>query len=205
MIEKKLKIMEKASEVFARFGIRCLTMDDLARELQISKKTIYTYFRDKDDLINQTLQLKFDQDILHHHQVKADSQNAIEELFHISRDFSNTMANIHPAVFTDLQKYHSVAFARMEKHKWEFVVSIMQDNLERGLAEGLYRPQMDVEIIARSYVAATDTMYNGHTFPPDQYRHDDVFFELLHLQVHGIASEKGRIYLEEMHALVHSA
>lgn len=201
MIEKKLKIMERASEVFARFGIKNLTMNDLARELGISKKTIYTYFRDKDDLINQTLQIKFDQDILYHHQVKAESANAIEELFVISRSFAATLANIHPVVFTDLEKYHPAAFEKMEAHKWRFVVSIMQDNLERGVSEGLYLPQTDAEIVARSYVGATETMYNGHTFSVDQYRQDNVFFEFLHLQIHAIASEEGRNYLSAMRAL----
>lgn len=193
--------MERASEVFARFGIKCLTMDDLARELGISKKTIYTYFRDKDDLVNQTLQMKFDQDTLLHHEAKTGSDNAIDELFLISRSFAETLAHIHPAVFTDLEKYHTGAFERMEKHKREFVTLIIQDNLERGLAEGLYHPQMDAAHMAGSYMAATETMYNIPASPTDQYKQDNTFFEWLHQQLLQMSSEKGKTYLSALNAL----
>ena len=195
MDERKIEILHKAAQVYMRYGIRSVTMDDLARELGISKKTIYIYFKDKDEIIKEIINLKIEADKLNCEISRQDSTNAIDEMFEISQFIVETIKNINPSVFYDLQKYHPKAWELLENHKWSFVYSQILNNIQRGIAEGLYRDNMNPELIARMHLAKTNMVFSGELFPIDQYDIEDVFIELFRFQIRGMANEEGLKYL----------
>jgi TetR/AcrR family transcriptional regulator, cholesterol catabolism regulator len=197
MEEKKSEILLKAAEVFMRYGIRSVTMDDLARELSVSKKTIYMYFPDKDALVQEIILMKtlLDKSCCETFSIQA--ENAIDEIFHISQFVSEMIKNIHPSVFFDLQKYHPKAWKIIQDHKWTFVYGQILQNIERGIKEKLYRDNMNPQLIARMYVAKTDMVFGGELFPSDQFDLEEVFMELFRFQVRGMANEKGLDYLKQ--------
>ena len=197
MDEKKLEILERASLVYMQYGIKTVTMDDLARELGISKKTIYKYFEDKNDLIRSIIELKSEMDKAICINCMQNSENAIDDLFSLSRLVIEHFSNINPAVFYDLRKYHPDAWAIMEEHKWKFVQSMIRDNIERGITENIYRENMNSEVLSRLYVASTDAVLNANIFPWPEFKFQEVFSEMIQFQLHGMVNENGYKYLQQ--------
>ncbi len=196
MDEKKLDIIDRSAMVFLRLGIKSVTMDDLARELGISKKTIYKYFADKNELIISIIQLKVAEDS-NTVDTCAKAENPIEELFSTSEFIMEQFKNVAPTVFFDLKKYHPQAWEIMENHKWNFVRNLIRDNIERGIAEGYYRKNADPLILSGLYVSATETIMNSQLFPWPQYKFQDVYMQMILHHLFGLANNKGREYLKQ--------
>ena len=102
---------------------------------------------------------------------------------------------MNPSVFYDLQKYHPSAWEIMNKHRWEFVYKSFHTNLLRGISEGIYRQDVNPDVIARINVSMTDMIFNGKTFPSNIFKYDKVFEEMFRYQIHGMANKKGLNYL----------
>lgn len=197
MDEKKLEILERASAVYLKYGIKTVTMDDLARELGISKKTIYKFFNDKNDLIRSIIELKVEMEAAICMNCTQNSENAIDDLFKISKLVIEHFSNINPAVFYDLRKYHPDALKIIEKHKWEFVLTMFKENIERGIQENIYRNDLHPEIIARLYVSSSDAAMNANIFPWPEFKFQEVFTEMIHFQLYGMVNDEGHKYLKQ--------
>lgn len=195
MDEKTKEILEKAAAVFLRFGIKSVTMDDMARELGISKKTLYVHFKDKNELVLMILASKVEEDQDHCCMVQKESENAIDELIGIIQFVIENMGKINPSVFMDLQKYHADAWAIIHKHKSEFIFNVLSKNIERGVKEGIYREELLSDIVARLFIGMTDLLFDGKTFPWPEYKLTDLYQTITSFQIHGMANEKGLQYL----------
>ncbi|MDX2362023.1 MAG: TetR/AcrR family transcriptional regulator [Crocinitomicaceae bacterium] len=198
MDEKKLEILERASHVYMKYGIKSVTMDDLARELGISKKTIYKYFEDKNDLVSTIIELKTEMDKAICMNYQQYAENAVDDLVNLIRLVVEHFNNVNPTVFYDLKKYHADAWEIMEKHKWSFVQSMIADNIRRGIEEGLYREGINAEIISKLYVSATDSIMDGGIFPWPEFKFQQVFSELIFFQLHGMVNDEGRKILNKI-------
>ncbi|MCE3295115.1 MAG: hypothetical protein K0R65_829 [Crocinitomicaceae bacterium] len=197
MDTKKLEIIDKATAIFLKYGIKSVTMDDMARELGMSKKTLYTYFTDKNDLVLQILTVKTKADQNQCCLIKEEAENAIDEMFLINQFVSAMMKNVHPSVFYDLKKFHPDALVIFHEHKWKFVKGTIMENIARGKKEGLYRMELPDEIISIIYVGATDLISNGEAFAALDKTSDQVYYEIMKFQLHGLVTEKGLAYLQE--------
>jgi len=197
MDEKKLQLIQRAGAVFMKYGIKSVTMDDLARELGISKKTFYIHFKDKNDLILTSIKLK----IAGEKQICQDcataGANAIETLISISDFIIEQLSNVNPTLFYDLQKYHPEAWQVMQDHKWKFVYDNIHTNILQGIKEGLYRSNLDPKIIARYYVASIDNMMCPEIFPWPEFKTDSIVKQILRFQIRGLANEEGIKYIKE--------
>jgi len=198
MDAKKLEILERASNVYMKYGIKSITMDDLASELGISKKTIYKYFTDKNELIQSIIVLKAEMDKAMCLECQINSKNAIDNLINISSLVVEHLGNVNSTVFYDLKKYYPDAWSILETHKWEFILSMIRDNINKGIEENLYRDDLDPNIISRLYVASTDALLDTGVFPWPEYQFQDVFSQMIHLQISGMVSDKGREYLKQI-------
>ena len=197
MDEKKLEILERATAVYMKYGIKSVTMDDLAKELCISKKTIYKYFSDKNDLIEAIIQLKIEMDKAICLNCQQQSINAVDDLIQISRLVVEQIGSVNPTVFYDLNRFHKSAWDLLTNHKWGFVLNIISENINRGIKEGLYRSDLNVDVCSRLYVSATETILNGEIFPWPEYKFDSVLPDMVSFHLHGMVNEKGRKYLLE--------
>lgn len=194
---KQLEIIERSTLIFLKYGIKSVTMDDVARELGVSKKTLYVHFKDKNELVKAILSAKIELDRNFCCQVKFEAENAIDELFQISKFVLEQVGNINPVVFYDLKKYHDEGWQIMVEHKWGFILNSIRENIQRGIQEGIYRENLDKEIVARLYVASTDVIMGGDVFPWPEFRFDEVFIETIRFHIRGMANESGIIYLQE--------
>jgi AcrR family transcriptional regulator len=194
---KKIELLERASAVFMKYGIKSVTMDDLSRELGISKKTFYIYFEDKNDLVNSMIQAKIEMDKHACTVSKDDAENAIAALVNISRVVIEHLSQVNPTVFLDLKKHYPEAWKKMRDHKWEFVLDDIHKNILQGISEGLYRENLSPKIIARYYVGSIDILMDGEVFPWPEFKADEVLAEILRFQIRGLANDNGIKYLKE--------
>lgn len=147
--DQKDRIMDKARDLFLQFGIRSVSMDDIASSMGISKKTIYQFFSDKDELVMGVIQQKMHESQSLCIRDQHEAANAIDEQFRALDMLDYHLSAMNPAVLFDLKKCHPQAFQALEKHKNDFLMGIVQQNLRWGIAEGLYRSEINVDVIAK--------------------------------------------------------
>lgn len=198
MEEKKLELISAALEVYMKYGIKSVTMDEMARQLAVSKKTLYLHVKDKNELVEQCLLFAHNCDMQLIDGIFQQNLNAIEELLEIGRLIIKTLGAIHPSIFFDLSKYHPNALKLMNQHKNETIRARIVKNLEKGMGEGLYRDNLTPDILSRLHMATMDMIMSGEIVPVSDYRVDEVYSEFFRYDIRGIASSKGLEVLKEL-------
>lgn len=195
--DKEKELIKKAIEVFMLYGIKSVTMDDMARHMRMSKKTIYQFVKDKSDLVNKCMES--DCDFIQHEidEVISKKFNAIKESFEISKVVINELRTVHPSIFFDLEKYYPEAMRTIDKMRHEFIGSCVKDNLERGIAEGLYRDDINVDIMSQLWMLRMNVIFDPTLFPMQEFHPKDVYLEMFVHHIRGIASTKGLKILEK--------
>jgi hypothetical protein len=197
MNDELKNILQKVRELYMKYGIKSITMDDVARELSISKKTLYQYVTDKDDLVGKFI----DNEILVRQSEICKcfgiGYNAIEELFEISIFMNKMMKDQNPATEYDLKKYYPVHYQKTVKARREGIYEYILLNLKKGVKEGLYRQELNKEIIAKLYLSRIEDSHIHELFTKEEFSSLKLFVEVLTYHVRGIASEKGIIVLEK--------
>lgn len=192
MDDKKLEILERVSSVFVKYGIKSVTMDDLARELGISKKTIYKYFNDKGQLVKEAIDLKLSMDQALCLNSQKQSDNAIEDIIASSNMIVTQLNNVNPSIFIDLKKFYPEQWEKLNEHKWTFVLSLMKQNIERGKEEGLYDTKINTEIISRLYVSNLEVIMNGSVFSWPDFKIEDLLQEMIQFFLKALVNDSGR-------------
>ena len=198
MESKKEELVKDALAVYLKFGIKSVTMDEMARQLGVSKKTIYQYVKDKNELVEACILFEMNQAFEGVDQIMTKKLNAIEELLEIGRFMIKTLGAIHPSIFFDLSKYHPSALKLVQQHKDENMCNTLISNLERGVEEEVYRENLTPEIMARLHMSLMDLIVSGEVIPVDEYRVDEVYSEFFRYHIRGIANKKGLAYLKEL-------
>ncbi len=196
MDDRHANILAQSAQLFMRLGIRSVNMDDVAKELGMSKKTLYKYVKDKNDLVHQVFSeyLRCEEQMVSN--ILTENDNAIDEIIGITKFVSEQLGNIHPAVLFDMQKYYPDVWSLMEKHKQNFIYSCTLNNLERGMKQGYYRSNLNADVIARLYVAKIDVVLDSAVFPSQEYQLAEVHMEWMRYHIRGIATRKGIDYLK---------
>lgn len=194
-----LKILEGSEHLFSRYGIKSLTMDDVARELGMSKKTLYQYVSDKNDLVEKTLDFHLQHSKHTCELLIEDQKNPIDAMMAIGDFFSQHMRDTNPSLMFDLRKYHTGAWKKLDEYRFETIMKQIQTNLTRGIKEGYYRDDIDVNIIPRLYIGLTDAILESTYFPRDQFKFEEVVSQMLLYHIYGIATQKGIEYLKNKH------
>ena len=184
------RIIDTAESMFFRFGIRSVTMDDIAKELGISKKTIYHYFADKDDLVEKVTSHSLANEMCKTQNIYENSQNPIEEMINSTKMMREMLQNVNAVLFYDMKKYHPQSWAKYVEFKNGFL-EIVKRNLLNGITEKLYRPDINVEILAKLRVEVVDLAFNIEYFPPSQYNLLNVQLESIDHFIRGIVTTKG--------------
>lgn len=186
------RIIVAADSLFMKYGARSVTMDDIARELSVSKKTIYQYYKDKDEIVTLVSQAHIEQEKKEFTEIYESSNNAIEEIFKISQCIRKMVTEINPSLLYDLQKYHRKAWDLYLDYKTEFIKNSVVNNLQRGIKEGCYREEIDVEVIATFRVEQVQMAFDDKIFPRNKFNFSEVQMQLLNHFIHGLLTDKGR-------------
>jgi TetR/AcrR family transcriptional regulator, cholesterol catabolism regulator len=197
MNEELKNILLKVRELYMKYGIKSITMDDVAIELGISKKTLYQYVTDKDDLVGKFIDSEI---LLRQEEICKcfnSEFNAIEELFAITMFMNRYLKDQNPATDHDLKKYYPHHYNTMVKTRRERIFNYILLNLKKGKKEGLYRENMNEEIIAKLYLSRVESIHLNDLFTVEEFTSVKLFIELLIYHVRGIASDKGIIVLDK--------
>lgn len=193
--EKKSELGKRISEagfgLFRQYGVRAITLDEIALQLGISKKTIYEHFTGKNELVTEILRQRIGQIQEQFIAYTAQAKDAIEANILMIQFLDGLFRNMNPIVVVDLKKYHQEAFQIYNDHMYGFVVEAMKKNIERGIQEGLYREEIDKEIMARFRVESCNLCFKPGAFPKDHFEMSRVQGQLLEHFLFGIATEKG--------------
>lgn len=182
--------------MFMRYGIKSITMDDISRKLGISKKTLYRFVDNKGDLINKIFEIEMAREKETVTKITAESEDAIDEILGIAKYVTQQLREYSPTIMYDLQKYYHESWLKIEDYHKEYVYGVLKANLERGIQEGLYRDDLNVDIIAKLYVGKTLIVVDEEVFPLKEYNRENLYKEYINYHIHGVASPKG---LEVLH------
>ena len=194
MEEKEILI--NTGMLFMRYGIKSMTMDDISRQLGISKKTLYQYVSNKKDLVKKVIGSMIEEDQSCMEEIFTERGNAIDELMEVTKMVSAQVKEMHPSVMFDMKKYHPEAFSLLVEHKEKFIYKNIKRNLEEGIQSGLYRDNLNAELVTRLYLAMVNTIMDPDHFPSSNFSYVDLHTEMMRYHIRGIASNKGREYLK---------
>lgn len=190
------EIIQRVSELYLKYGIKSITMDDAARELGISKKTLYEHFKDKDELVKQFVEHHMQQMHEEMQKLQTSQVNAIEELLIVSKFITEYLKTISPSVTYDLQKYYPEIWRNINSLQRDRIFQRIRDNMVRGIKEGLYRKDMNIEIIANFYLFRMEMSQTFDLIVESKYTYEELFNTSFNYHIRGIANQKGIDYLE---------
>ena len=196
-MEIKEHIIQQSLSLFLKKGVKQVNMDEVATNLGISKKTLYVHFDNNQDLVHHCFQK-------HNYLVSeminnlaVQFENAIDELFAIDESCSLVMKQTNPYLLGELKRYYSNTWALIEQLKQKVLFNILKNNLNNGVEQGIYRKDIDVDIIAKLMISRIDALVNDEIFPLTQYDFRKLLTEIRIYHLRGISTLKGINYLEQ--------
>ena len=197
MDPKVLHIAIRSREIFTKYGIRSVSMDDISREMGMSKKTLYQHVRNKADLVNRMLDFTFAEFEEKIHQIRHLQQNAIDDLLDMSRLVDEHMKDVNWVVNYDLQKYYPDLHVKYMNRKREFTYAYLRENIEKGIRENIYRPDLNIDLIAKLYIRKIEDLHDPDFQDDEQITFAEVFQVMFENHIRGIANKNGIRYFEE--------
>ncbi|MFD0764882.1 TetR/AcrR family transcriptional regulator [Mucilaginibacter lutimaris] len=191
------RIIFGAEELFLTAGIKSVTMDDIARHLGMSKKTIYHFFNDKNDLVIALVEKKLKEDECQITDIINMSSNVIEEMINMMKCSEEIFGRINPIVIHDMQKYHPDAWGKFQQFKAEVLVKTLEELLTKGISQGFIREDLDVKILANMRVNQVEMGFNSLIFPVSQFSPWKVQYQLLEHFNYGVCTLKGHELLDK--------
>jgi AcrR family transcriptional regulator len=147
------KICNTTEKLFMRYGIKSITMDDVAKELSMSKKTLYQYVADKEDLVKKTLLLHVESmDSLCKNVFKSE-ENAILQILRIANMMIGLHKEMNPSLLFDLKKYHPETYTTFTEHREKTIQTQLTENLNLGILQGMYKKDIDINLCTGFYMA----------------------------------------------------
>ena len=198
------RIIQGGEDLFLQAGIKSVTMDDIAKHLGMSKKTIYQFFSDKNDLVMALVKKKLKEDEDQINAMIESSANVIDEMLNMMKCSEEILSRINPIVFHDLQKYHPEAWNEFQRFKADVLVNKLEILLTKGIEQGFMRPDIDVRILAKMRVNQVEMGFNTNIFPVAQFNIWKVQMQLQEHFNYGICTIKGHQLLDQ-HQNVHHA
>jgi len=185
------RIRQKAHELFMQYGLRSVSMDDIANGLGISKKTIYQSYADKDALVDAVVNV-----IIGHNQECCDTDrrtadNAVHEVFLAMEFMMEIFRSMNASLLFDMQKYHPGTFRQFSKHKNDYLYGVIKDNLIRGVKEELYRPEIKIDILSRFRVESVSLPFNPEFHTKLRSSLAEIEEEMTYNFLFGLVSPKG--------------
>lgn len=196
-MEAKERISTKAEELFMRYGIRSVSMDDIANSLGMSKKTLYQYYADKDELVQAVVSnhiSSIETDCL---AIRDDAKDAIDEIFITIDQIVDEFNNMNPMLLHDLEKFHHRAFERFKEYKDKFLLEVLSKNLEWGIQDELYRSDINVDVLAKFRLESMMIPFNVVMFPPGKYNIAELSKEFIIHFVYGVSTIKGHKLIQK--------
>ena len=189
---QKEEILQAAIQQFLRLGIKSVSMDDISSLLGISKKTLYQFVENKEDLVTQALWSFRNVERQFIENISKNAHDAIDEMIQIGRHHVSIVRNMSPSMNFDLKKYYPAVWKIVKEFNNEVVGQTILQNLEKGIKEGLYRKNVNPQIVEKLFRIKSWSIVDRTNFPIEEFRQDELVREHLLYHLYGILSEKGK-------------
>lgn len=193
MITKE-KILKKATELFMHYGIKTIKMDDIAKDLSISKRTLYTIFKSKQSLVTAVVKKHVETQRKQLLDLPLNSENAIDKMLETLKIITKMYNKLHKNVFFDLQKFYPETWTIIDNFQDDFIKSRIEQNLIEGKKEGVYRNEIEPQILSSLYSTQLQLFSNQSNFNLDKFLFTDYLIQMFEYHLFGIMSYKGVKY-----------
>lgn len=190
-------LLVKSRDLFKRYGVKNLTMDDIARELGMSKKTIYQQVENKAELVKKSMQYYLTEEREKMKEILESKPNSVDAMIELFSYFIGQISEFNPLAFHELQKYYPETWEIYIEYRNFYFHSKIVGNIEEGMKQGVYREGLDPDIISKLYINGFDLLLDPNIFPPKKYVFLSVYKEFLNYHLRGILSAKGLKFLEQ--------
>lgn len=178
-------------------GVRFMTMDDLANQLGISKKTIYQFYKDKEALVVSVVELELEEQRLMCTKSHETAENAVHEMFMVLDDVQTMFKKMNPSIVSELHKYFPEAFKRIQEHKRQYMHNIIKSNLIKGVQQGVYRKDIDPEILTLYRLETVLITFDTLVFPQSKFDLAKVTHQIMEHFIYGLMSPEGLRLMEQ--------
>jgi AcrR family transcriptional regulator len=196
-MEARERILVKTHELFNKFGIKRVTMDEIALKTGMSKKTIYQSFSNKDELVDAVLVDHLSKSFCNCEANRSKADNAVHEIFLNIDMVQELMTEMNPTIFYDLEKFHPTAFQKLYEHKNKYMFKTIKENLEWGVKDGLFRSELNLEVMTKLRVETMFLPFNQDVFPYSKYNLAEVEKQALEHYLYGIATVKAHKLIDK--------
>lgn len=186
----KEKIVIEAIGLFMDYGVKSVTMDDISRHLGISKKTIYQLFKDKEEIIMQSTEYYFRQEMQVMEEIAENAENAVEHLYKLTVCLRERIGKTSRVALYDLKKYYVNAWNQYKSFRHDVIFKSVLQNIHRGMKEGLFRQDINPGILAQLRIGEIELSFNKEFFPDEKYNIVEVHQQLFDHFTYGILSDK---------------
>ncbi|MBN4049768.1 TetR/AcrR family transcriptional regulator [Bacteroidales bacterium AH-315-N07] len=194
----KNSILTESLFLFVKYGIKSITMDDVARELQISKKTLYQIVEDKKDLVEKTTLLFTQRDRHALLSIVNEHKHVIDQLIYLCKQSSNLVRNQNPVFLFDLKRYYLNGWKIYREYKVTGYYNLIYHTIQKGIEEGFYRDNINLDIVSKFYISQIEMITNQDLFPSTKYIFENVMNEFLTCFIYGISTTKGKKYVNRL-------
>lgn len=166
-------------------------MDEIARHLGMSKKTLYQYFKDKDEMVHSLMIQKIEEDKAIFEKTRSEAENVVVEAFNIMKDIRDIMGGINPILFFELARFYPKTWAIFQDFKNGFIRENIEDSMKRGQEQGIVRTDINISVLSRLRLESIDMSFNNVVFPTDKFNLIDIHVALTEHFLYGVCTLKG--------------
>ena len=191
------KIVSSATALFFRLGAKGVTTDDISREAGISKKTLYQEFKDKEEIISSVCLASLDAQLMMMENIRKISKDPVHEIILTGNHISKVYGMINPVLLYELKRYYPIAWEILDRFKKNHIMKILETNISKGIEMGIYRKDINVNLMARYRLAQVDLALDQDVFPLEKVGLAEIQVSLLDHFLHGITTLKGHKLLNK--------
>jgi TetR/AcrR family transcriptional regulator, cholesterol catabolism regulator len=196
MEDKVQRIIEQVRKLYQRYGIKSVTMDDVARQLCISKKTLYEHFTDKEDLVRRVMLMEHEHWSVFFQDIEKKELNAVEEVLDMYKLIHTIYKDFNPSMEYDVRKYYPDLYNKVKEVRRKRMYESVYRNLNKGKKEGLYRKDLNSRIIAKLHVVRIESMFENELFSIEELTSFKVYHEIFFYHIYGILSPAGLTFFQ---------
>jgi len=191
------RIQQKAEELFFAYGLKSVSMDDIAKGSGVSKKTIYQFFDDKKSIVSAIVTKLVEEQQQELENSLSTSENAIHEIILIAKSLKVLISKIKPVILYDLNKYFPECWKVMKAYKEESLKTALANNLKKGLSQGLYRENLDCDTVCQFSLVQFSSFFKPDDYPNTTFQISKVIEKVTELFLYGIVSAKGHVLIKK--------
>lgn len=205
MIEVRKRIMDASLFLFYEKGIKSVTIDEISKRFGGSKKTIYEHFRDKEAIVMALIERELSKHQDKFKEIRDNANNALEELVNNTFyrvNLAASLKSLSPDIFQDLLNYYPTAWKTLENFQEHFIVELTENNLKRGITEGLYRKSINVPILAKLRIRYNQWTIDQALFPADKFTIPQIHMASMTHYIYGLLTLKGHEIFNDIQGIV---